>query len=38
MAQSDTRDYVLSVENNKEAANHIAKETAQSQFTRSILW
>lgn len=32
MAQSDTRDYVLTVESNKEAASAIAKETAQSSY------
>lgn len=31
MAQSDTRDYVLTVENNKAAAFAIAKETAKSE-------
>ena len=30
MAQSDTRDYVLAVESNKEAAAAIARETAKS--------
>ena len=30
MAQSDTRDYVLTVEHNKEAALTVAKETANS--------
>ncbi len=32
MAQSDTRDYVLTVEHNKEAASVIAEETAKSRY------
>ena len=35
MAQSDTRDYVLTAENNKAAALAIAKETAKSEHLQS---
>jgi hypothetical protein len=36
MALSDTRNYVLAVENSKQEAAEIAKSAAQSQFAKAI--